>query len=73
MPERTTPSTRGRSLPRLSMPELWACLAVLLPILGSLLATISTVDLAYHLRAGAILLLQVPSGQAFSSFSLMRP
>ncbi len=38
------------------MPELWACLAVLLPVLGSLLASISTVDLAYHLRAGAILL-----------------
>jgi hypothetical protein len=38
------------------MPELWACLAVLLPILGALLATISTVDLAYHLRAGAIVL-----------------
>jgi hypothetical protein len=56
MPERTTPSTRGWSLPRLTMPELWACLAVLLPVLGSLLATISTVDLAYHLRAGAILL-----------------
>ncbi len=56
MPERTTASTRGRSVPRLTMPELWACLAVLLPVLGSLLASISTVDLAYHLRAGAILL-----------------
>ena len=56
MPERTTPSTRGRSVPRLTMPELWACLAVLLPVVGSLLASISTVDLAYHLRAGAILL-----------------
>ncbi len=38
------------------MPELWACLAVLLPVLGALLASISTVDLAYHLRAGAIVL-----------------
>jgi hypothetical protein len=38
------------------MPELWACLAVLLPVLGALLASISTVDLAYHVRAGAIVL-----------------
>ena len=50
------------------MPELWAVLAVLLPILGSLLATISTVDLAYHLRAGAIVLDQraLPSPDTFT-------
>ncbi len=50
------------------MPELWACLAVLLPVLGSLLATISTVDLAYHLRAGAILLDRraLPSPDSFT-------
>ena len=41
---------------RLSLPELWACLAVLLPVLGALIASISTVDLAYHLRAGGIVL-----------------
>jgi hypothetical protein len=68
MPERTAPtSTRGFP-PRLSLPELWAVLAVLLPILGALLATISTVDLAYHLRAGAIVLDQrtLPSPDTFT-------
>ncbi len=50
------------------MPELWACLAVLLPVLGALLATISTVDLAYHLRAGAIVIdtLALPSPDSFT-------
>ena len=43
-------------MPRLSMPQLWACLAVLLPVLGALVASVSTVDLAYQLRAGAIVL-----------------
>jgi hypothetical protein len=32
--------------------RLWVALAVLLPILASLIARISTIDLAYHLRAG---------------------
>ena len=56
MPERTTSTGPGQRLPRLTLPMLWACLAVLLPVLGSLLATISTVDLAYHVRAGEIAL-----------------
>lgn len=43
-------------LPRLTFPQLWAFLAILLPVLGSLLAPLSTVDLAYHLRAGGIVL-----------------
>ncbi len=51
MPERT-----GSALPRLTFPQLWAYLAVLLPVLGSLLAPVSTVDLAYHLRVGGIVL-----------------
>lgn len=42
--------------PRLTFPQLWAALAVLLPVLGSLLAPLSTVDLAYHVRAGGIIL-----------------
>lgn len=37
---------------RLTFPRLWAALAVLLPVLGSLVANLSSVDLAYHLRAG---------------------
>ncbi len=32
--------------------RLWAVLAVLLPVLGTLIANLSSVDLAYHLRAG---------------------
>ncbi len=51
MPERT-----GSALPRLTFPQLWAFVAVLLPVLGSLLAPLSTVDLAYHLRVGGIVL-----------------
>jgi hypothetical protein len=38
------------------MAELWAVLAVALPVLGSLVASISTLDLAYHVRAGEIIL-----------------
>ena len=40
----------------MSLSRLWLFLAVALPVLGSLLATMSTVDLAYHLRAGAEIL-----------------
>ena len=32
--------------------RLWAVLAILLPVLGTLIANLSSVDLAYHLRAG---------------------
>jgi hypothetical protein len=35
-----------------TLSRLWAALAVLLPIVAALAATLSTVDLAYHLRAG---------------------
>ena len=56
MAERPAATRRGGPSPRLSMPELWAVLAVLLPVLGSLIASISTVDLAYHVRAGELIL-----------------
>ena len=36
--------------------RLWVFLAVALPVVASLLASMSTVDLAYHLRAGAEIL-----------------
>jgi hypothetical protein len=36
----------------MTFPRLWAVLAVLLPIVGTLIANMSSVDLAYHLRAG---------------------
>ncbi|MES2211149.1 MAG: hypothetical protein V4515_13370 [Chloroflexota bacterium] len=38
------------------MSELWTFLAIALPVLAALLATIPTVDLAYQLRAGAEIL-----------------
>jgi len=36
--------------------RLWAYLAIALPVLASLISNLSTVDLAYHLRAGAQIL-----------------
>ena len=36
--------------------RLWAFLAIALPVLASLLASLPSVDLAYHLRAGALTL-----------------
>ena len=42
--------------PRLTLPQLWLALAVLLPGLAALLAAVSAVDLAYHLRAGSEML-----------------
>src|SRR3990170_3498612 len=42
--------------PRLTLPQLWLALAVLLPGLTALLASLSAVDLAYHLRAGGEML-----------------
>jgi hypothetical protein len=44
------------TFPRLTFPRLWVALAILLPILAALLATLSTVDLAYHVRAGQLML-----------------
>lgn len=40
----------------MSLARLWAVLAVALPVLASLLASLQTVDLAYHLRAGGEIL-----------------
>ena len=42
--------------PRLTFPQLWVALAILLPVLAALLATMSTVDLAYNVRAGQLML-----------------
>jgi hypothetical protein len=59
----------------LSMSGLWLFLAVALPVLGSLLASLSTVDLAYHLRAGSLLLDQgaVPRTDTFTFTALGEP
>ncbi len=43
-------------LARPTLPELWTFLAVALPVVAALLATLPTVDLAYQLRAGADIL-----------------
>ncbi len=40
----------------MSLPRLWAFLAVVLPTLGALIASLQSVDLAYQLRAGAEIL-----------------
>jgi hypothetical protein len=39
-----------------TLARLWAFLAVALPVLGALLANLQSVDLAYHLRAGSLIL-----------------
>jgi hypothetical protein len=49
-------SARRLAFPRLTFPQLWVALAILLPVLAALLATLSTVDLAYHVRAGELIL-----------------
>lgn len=41
---------------RVSLSRLWLFLAVALPVLASILAPMSTVDLTYHLRAGGEIL-----------------
>ena len=40
----------------MTLPRLWAFLAVALPTLAALVASLSTVDLTYQLRAGAEIL-----------------
>ena len=47
---------RRPSLLPTTLPRLWIFLAVALPVLGSLLAALPAVDLAYHLRVGAEIL-----------------
>jgi hypothetical protein len=48
--------------------RLWVALAVLLPVLASLIARLSSVDLAYHLRAGAEILAtgMIPSADTWT-------
>lgn len=40
----------------MSLTRLWAFLAIGLPVLAATIASLPTVDLAYHLRAGALIL-----------------
>ena len=50
-PDVQTPVRRS-----ITLAELWAFASVALPVLAALEASISTVDLAYHLRAGDVML-----------------
>ncbi|MDP9300034.1 MAG: hypothetical protein M3P43_03940 [Actinomycetota bacterium] len=60
---------------RLSMPQLWAFVAVVLPMVASLGARLSTVDLAYQLRAGASILAthSLPGVDTYSFTAAGRP
>ena len=40
----------------MTLPRLWAFLAIGLPVLAALIANLPSVDLTYHLRAGAEIL-----------------
>jgi hypothetical protein len=48
----------GLAMPglRLTFGQLWTWLAVALPVLGAVIAPMSTVDLAYNVRAGQLML-----------------
>ncbi len=52
----------------MTLARLWAFLAVGLPVLATLIANLSAVDLAYHLRAGGITLDtgQIPTADTFT-------
>ena len=40
----------------MTLPRLWVFLAIALPVLAATIANLSSVDLTYHLRAGAEIL-----------------
>jgi hypothetical protein len=60
---------------RPTFPELWTFLAIALPTLAALVATLPTVDLAYQLRAGADILAGrgIPSVDAWTFTAAGRP
>jgi hypothetical protein len=66
--DRFVASRRTSRFARVTQRGLWAFLAVALPVLGALLANLESVDLAYHLRAGGIILdtKQIPAIDAFT-------
>src|SRR5947209_8149645 len=55
LPETATAARRTGGL-ALSLPQLWGVVTVALPVLVSMGAPLLTIDLAYHLRAGDIIL-----------------
>jgi hypothetical protein len=60
---------------RLSMPQLWAFVAVVLPTVASQGARLSTIDLAYQLRAGMSILAthHLPAVDTYSFTATGRP
>jgi hypothetical protein len=68
------PALRARLL-RPTLPELWLFLAIALPALAALIASLSTVDLAYQLRAGADILAGrgIPSVDTWTFTAAGRP
>lgn len=60
---------------RPTFPELWTFLAVALPALAALVATLPTVDLAYQLRAGADILAGrgIPTADTWTFTAAGRP
>lgn len=69
------PAMRRPSLLPTTLPGLWIFLAVALPVLGSLLAALPAVDLAYHLRVGTEILSsgQVPTTDTLTYTAGGRP
>ena len=59
----------------MSFARLWAVLAILLPALAALIANLSSVDLAYHLRAGGDILggAGIPRADAWTFTALGQP
>ena len=73
-PRASGPSARARLL-RPTLAELWLFLALALPALAALIATLPTVDLAYQLRAGADILAGrgIPSVDTWTFTAAGRP
>ena len=59
----------------MTLARLWAFLAIGLPVLAALIANLSSVDLAYHLRAGGIALDtgRIPSTDTFTFTATGQP
>jgi hypothetical protein len=58
-----------------TLPRLWAALAILLPVVGACIANLSSVDLAYHLRAGSEILdgAGIPTHDTFTFTAASEP
>ena len=77
MSDTAAPPARGlrERLRRPTLAELWTFLAIALPVLSALIATLPTVDLAYQLRAGADILAGrgIPTADSWTFTAAGRP